>query len=98
MTASGIDGTDQPAAIRGAGRATVFFGARVQQLLGRRAATAERLCRRALSYCDYTKAYRLLSELELLLASTISGCWRGCTRTCKAGNLSGSRRVARGIP
>ena len=33
-------------------------------MLGRRA-DAQRLCRRALSFCDYTKAYRLLSELDL---------------------------------
>ena len=41
-----------------------FFRARLNQLLGRRA-HAQRLCRRALSFCDYTNAYRLLSELDL---------------------------------
>jgi hypothetical protein len=60
---SGIDGTAQPAGLRRNARYR-FFGARINQWLGRRAA-AQRLCRRALSFCDYTKAYRLLSELEL---------------------------------
>src|SRR5580658_4167438 len=60
---SGIDGTAQPAGLRRNARYS-FFGARLNQWLGRRAA-AQRLCRRALSFCDYTKAYRLLSELEL---------------------------------
>jgi hypothetical protein len=60
---SGIDGTAQPAALRRRARYS-FFGARLNQWLGRRA-DAERMCRRALSFCDYTKAYRLLSELEL---------------------------------
>ena len=55
--------TAQPAALRRRARYS-FFGARLNQWLGRRA-QAERLCRRALSFCDYTKAYRLLSELEL---------------------------------
>jgi hypothetical protein len=41
-----------------------FFRARLQQLLGNKAA-AQRLCRQALSLCDYSNAYRLLSELEL---------------------------------
>lgn len=63
MTAPGLDGTRQPAGLRRRARFS-FFGARVSQWLGRRAA-AERWCRRALSYCDYTKAYRLLSELQL---------------------------------
>lgn len=63
MTESGIDGTSQPAGLRRRARYS-FFGARLNQWLGRRA-DAQRLCRRALSYCDYTKAYRLLSELEL---------------------------------
>src|SRR5580658_648184 len=63
VTQSGIDGTAQPAGLRRRARYS-FFGARLNQWLGRPAA-AQRLCRRALSYCDYTKAYRLLSELEL---------------------------------
>jgi hypothetical protein len=63
VTQSGIDGTAQPAALRRRARYS-FFGARLNQWFGRRA-DAERLCRRALSFCDYTKAYRLLSELEL---------------------------------
>ncbi len=63
MTESAIDGTPQPANLRRRAR-YCFFGARINQWLGRRA-QAQRLCRRALSYCDYTKAYRLLSELEL---------------------------------
>jgi Methyltransferase domain len=63
VTQSGIDGTPQPAGLRRRARYS-FFGARLNQWLGRRA-DAQRLCRRALSYCDYTKAYRLLSELEL---------------------------------
>ena len=41
-----------------------FFRARLQQLLGRKAA-ARRLCHRALSFCDYSNAYRLLTELDL---------------------------------
>jgi hypothetical protein len=41
-----------------------YFRARLNQMLGRKA-DAQRLCRRALSFFDYTKAYRLLSELEL---------------------------------
>jgi hypothetical protein len=41
-----------------------FFRARLSQLLGRKA-DAQRLCRRALSFCDYTNAYRLLAELDL---------------------------------
>jgi len=60
---SGIDGTAQPAQLRRKARYS-YFGARLNQALGRSAA-AQRLCRRALSFCDYTKAYRLLSELEL---------------------------------
>lgn len=63
MTEPGIDGTAQPAGLRRRARYS-FFGARLNQWLGRRA-DAQRMCRRALSYCDYTKAYRLLSELEL---------------------------------
>ena len=63
MIQSGIDGTAQPAGLRRRARYT-FFLARLNLWLGRRAA-AQRLCRRALSYCDYTKAYRLLSQLEL---------------------------------
>ncbi len=57
------DGTPQPAGLRRKARYR-FFGARLNQWLGRKA-DAQRLCRRALSYCDYTKAYQLLSELEL---------------------------------
>jgi hypothetical protein len=60
---SGIDGTAQPAHLRRQARYS-FFRARFNQLLGRKA-EAQRLCRRALSFCDYTKAYRLLSELDL---------------------------------
>jgi hypothetical protein len=60
---SGIDGSAQPAGLRRKARYS-FFGARINQWLGRRA-DAQRLCRRALSFCDYTKAYRLLSELDL---------------------------------
>jgi hypothetical protein len=60
---SGIDGTAQPAGLRRRARYS-FFGAQLNLWLGRRA-DAQRLCRRALSFCDYTKAYRLLSELEL---------------------------------
>jgi hypothetical protein len=60
---SGIDGTAQPAALRRRARYS-FFGARLNQWLGRKA-DAQRLCRRALSYCDYTKAYRLLAQLTL---------------------------------
>jgi hypothetical protein len=63
VTQSGIDGTPQPADLRRKARYS-FFGARLNQLLGR-TAEAQRLCRRALSFCDYTKAYRLLSQLEL---------------------------------
>ncbi len=63
MTESGIDGTPQPAGLRRRARYS-FFGARLNQWLGRKA-DAQRMCRRALSYCDYTKAYRLLAELEL---------------------------------
>jgi hypothetical protein len=63
VTQPGIDGTAQPAGLRRRARYS-FFGARVNHWLGRKA-DAQRLCRRALSYCDYTKAYRLLSELEL---------------------------------
>ena len=63
MTQSGIDGTPQPAGLRRKAR-YCYFGARLNQLLGRTAA-AQRLCRRALGFCDYTKAYRLLSQLEL---------------------------------
>ena len=63
MDQPGIDGTSQPAGLRRRARYS-FFGARINQLLGRKAA-AQRLCRRALSFCDYTKAYRLLSELTL---------------------------------
>jgi len=59
----GIDGTPQPAGLRRKAR-YCYFGARLNQLLGRTAA-AQRLCRRALGFCDYTKAYRLLSQLEL---------------------------------
>jgi hypothetical protein len=60
---SGIDGTAQPAGLRRAARYS-YFGARINGWLGRRA-DAQRLCRRALSFCDYTKAYRLLAQLEL---------------------------------
>lgn len=60
---TGIDGTAQPAGLRRRARYS-FFGARLNLWLGRPTA-AQRLCRRALSFCDYTKAYRLLSELEL---------------------------------
>jgi hypothetical protein len=60
---SGIDGTAQPAGLRRRARYS-YFGARINRWLGR-GADARRLCRRALSFCDYTKAYRLLSELEL---------------------------------
>jgi hypothetical protein len=60
---SGIDGTAQPAGLRRRARYS-FFGARFNLMLGRKA-DAQRLCRRALSFCDYTKAYRMLSELEL---------------------------------
>jgi hypothetical protein len=63
VTEPGIDGTPQPAGLRRRARYS-FFGARLNQWLGRKA-DAQRMCRRALSYCDYTKAYRLLSELEL---------------------------------
>jgi hypothetical protein len=63
VTQSGIDGTPQPAGLRRKARYS-FFGARLNQLLGR-TAEAQRLCQRALSFCDYTKAYRLLSQLEL---------------------------------
>jgi hypothetical protein len=63
VTQPGIDGTAQPAGLRRRARYS-FFGARLNQWLGRKV-DAQRLCRRALSYCDYTKAYRLLSELEL---------------------------------
>jgi hypothetical protein len=63
VTQSGIDGTPQPAGLRRKAR-YCYFGARLNQLLGRTAA-AQRLCRRALGFCDYTKAYRLLSQLEL---------------------------------
>jgi hypothetical protein len=60
---SGIDGTAQPAGLRRRARYS-FFGARLNLWLGRKA-EAQRLCRRALSYCDYTKAYRLLAQLTL---------------------------------
>jgi hypothetical protein len=60
---SGIDGTAQPAGLRRRARYS-FFGARLNLWLGREAA-AQRLCRRALSFCDYTKAYRMLAQLEL---------------------------------
>jgi hypothetical protein len=60
---SGIDGTAQPAGLRRRARYS-FFGARLNQWLGRKA-DAQRMCRRALSYCDYTKAYRLLAQLTL---------------------------------
>ncbi|HTV80408.1 MAG TPA: class I SAM-dependent methyltransferase [Steroidobacteraceae bacterium] len=60
---SGIDGTAQPAGLRRRARYS-FFGAQLNLWLGRRA-SAQRLCRRALSFCDYTKAYRMLSQLEL---------------------------------
>jgi len=60
---SGIDGTAQPADLRRKARYS-FFRARLSQMLGR-TADAERLCRRALSFCDYTKAYRLLAQLQL---------------------------------
>jgi hypothetical protein len=63
VTQPGIDGTAQPAGLRRRARYS-FFGARLNQWLGRKA-DARRLCRRALSYCDYTKAYRLLSQLDL---------------------------------
>jgi len=60
---SGIDGSPQPAGLRRRARYS-FFGARLNLWLGRKA-DAQRLCRRALSYCDYTKAYRLLAQLTL---------------------------------
>jgi hypothetical protein len=60
---SGIDGTAQPAGLRRRARYS-FFGARLNLWLGRKA-DAQRLCRRALSFCDYTKAYRMLAALEL---------------------------------
>jgi hypothetical protein len=60
---SGIDGTAQPAGLRRRARFS-FFGARINHWLGRDS-DAQRLCRRALSFCDYTKAYRLLSQIEL---------------------------------
>ncbi len=41
-----------------------FFRARLSQMLGRKA-DAQRLCRRALTFCDYDKAYRLLAQLDL---------------------------------
>jgi hypothetical protein len=63
VTQSAIDGTPQPAGLRRRARYS-FFGARLNQWLGRTAA-AERLCRRALGFCDYTKAYQLLAQLEL---------------------------------
>jgi hypothetical protein len=63
VTQSGIDGTPQPAGLRRRARYS-FFGARLNQWLGRRT-DAERMCRRALSFCDYTKAYQLLAQLEL---------------------------------
>ena len=63
MIQSGIDGTAQPAGLRRRARYS-FFGARLNLWLGRKAA-AQRLCRRALSFCDYTKAYRMLAQLEL---------------------------------
>ncbi len=58
-----IDGTPQPAGLRRRARYS-FFGARLNQWLGRKA-EARSLARRALSYCDYTKAYHLLSQLDL---------------------------------
>ncbi len=63
MNQSGIDGTAQPAHLRRKARYS-FFRARLNQLLGRKA-DAQRLCRHALSFCDYTKAYRLLAQLDL---------------------------------
>jgi hypothetical protein len=58
-----IDGGAQPAHLRRQARYS-YFRARLNLLLGRQAA-AQRLCRQALSFCDYTKAYRLLSQLQL---------------------------------
>jgi hypothetical protein len=42
----------------------LYFRARFNRWLGRAPATAA-LCRRALEYCDYTRAYRLLAQTEL---------------------------------
>lgn len=63
MNQPALDGTSQPAGLRRKARYR-YFGACLNQLLGRRA-DAERLCRRALDLCDYTKAYQLLSQLTL---------------------------------
>ncbi len=41
-----------------------YLGARLNQWLGRTAA-AKRMCRRAVGFCDYSRAYGLLAELEL---------------------------------
>src|SRR5579862_4132901 len=41
-----------------------FLGARINLWLGRKA-EALRLCRRAVGFCNYTKAYLLLAQLEL---------------------------------
>ena len=57
-----IDGTTAPGLRRRARYS--YFGACLNQWLGR-TAQAQRLCRRALACCDYTKAYRLLAQLEL---------------------------------
>jgi hypothetical protein len=42
----------------------LYFRARFNRWLGRDPAAAA-LCRRALEYCDYTRAYRLLAQTEL---------------------------------
>jgi len=42
----------------------LYYRARLNRWLGRDPAVAE-LCRRALEYCDYTRAYRLLAQTEL---------------------------------
>jgi hypothetical protein len=42
----------------------LYYRARLNRWLGRDPAAAE-LCRRALEFCDYTRAYRLLAQTEL---------------------------------
>ncbi len=42
----------------------LYYRARVNRWVGQRSRAAE-LCRRALGWCDYTRAYQLLAELEL---------------------------------
>ncbi len=62
--AAGVSERAAPAGAERARARHLYYRARLQRLLGRGTSAAE-LCRRALDRCDYTRAYQLLSDLEL---------------------------------